>query len=99
MNLDDELRDHIERETSSNIESGMTPQEARTAALRRFGNTLRAREETQAIWGWLWAERIWQDLSHGARMFAKNPAFIAIAVISISFGQARTWRFSAPPML
>ena len=38
MNIHDELRDHIERETLENIEAGMAPEEARAAALRRFGN-------------------------------------------------------------
>jgi predicted permease len=34
----------------------------------------------------MFIERLWQDLRHGCRMFAKNPAFTAIAVISIAFG-------------
>jgi len=31
-------------------------------------------------------ERLWQDLRHGARVFAKNPGFTATAVLSIAFG-------------
>jgi len=31
-------------------------------------------------------DRFWQDIRHGCRVFAKNPAFTAIAVISIAFG-------------
>ena len=31
-------------------------------------------------------ERLWQDLRHGARISAKNPALTAIAIISIAFG-------------
>jgi putative ABC transport system permease protein len=31
-------------------------------------------------------ERLWQDLRHGARVFARNPGLTAIAVISIAFG-------------
>jgi predicted permease len=34
----------------------------------------------------IWLERIWQDIRHGARVFAKNPGFSAIALISIAFG-------------
>ena len=31
-------------------------------------------------------ERLWQDLYHGARMLAKNPAFTVVAVISLAIG-------------
>ena len=34
----------------------------------------------------MFTERIWQDLRHGWRVFAKNPGFAAIAVISIALG-------------
>ena len=36
--LDQEIRHHIEQETTENIERGMDPEEARYAALRKFGN-------------------------------------------------------------
>ena len=41
------------------------------------------------IWplpGFAWAAGLWRDVRHGARVFAKNPGFTAIAVISIAFG-------------
>ena len=42
--LDEDIRDHIERETQDNIDRGMTPGDARDAALRRFGNVTLAME-------------------------------------------------------
>ena len=36
--------------------------------------------------GFAWAAGLWRDVRHGARVFAKNPGFTAIAVISIAFG-------------
>ena len=41
--LEKELRSHIEREIAANIESGMDPEEARKAALDRFGDLERIR--------------------------------------------------------
>ena len=35
---------------------------------------------------WSWLEPVWHDVRHAWRVFAKNPAFTAIAVISIAFG-------------
>ena len=36
--LDRDIRDHIERETEDNIARGMSPEEARYTAVRKFGN-------------------------------------------------------------
>ena len=36
--LDQDIRDHIEIETRDNIERGMPAEEARHAAMRKFGN-------------------------------------------------------------
>ena len=48
--LDEDIRDHIERETQDNIERGMSPEEARYAALRKFGNVTRVKEDTWEVW-------------------------------------------------
>lgn len=45
--LDDELRDHIERQTAANIAAGMPADAARTAALRAFGGIERRKEEVR----------------------------------------------------
>ena len=84
--LDNEIRDYIERETQDNMAAGMPPDEARHAAVRKFGPVLNVKEETRAVWGWAWFERLRQDLRHGRRMLVKNPGFTAVAVISIAIG-------------
>ena len=50
--LDEELQFHVEMKTRENVEAGMPPGEARTAALRQFGNLARVEEEARAAWGW-----------------------------------------------
>jgi len=49
--LDQDIRDFIERETQDNIGRGLPPEEARYAALRKFGNVTRIKEETWEA-GW-----------------------------------------------
>ena len=66
-NLGDDIRDHIERETQENIERGMSPAEARAAALRKFGNVTRVMEETRAVWMPVWLEQLLQDIRYGVR--------------------------------
>ena len=65
--LDQDIRDHIERETEDNIGRGMSPEEARCAALRKFGNVARVKEETREVWSIVWLEQLWQDVGYAAR--------------------------------
>jgi hypothetical protein len=56
-NLDADIRDHIDRETTENLDRGMTRQEARALALRKFGNSALVMEDTRAVWSTIWRGR------------------------------------------
>lgn len=45
--LDQEIRDHIEAETRDNVARGMQEDDARAAALRKFGNITRERKRPE----------------------------------------------------
>ncbi len=84
--LDEELRYHIEQQTEQNIRLGMSPGEARQAALKSFGGVEQTKERSRDARGVGWLEDIWQDLRYGVRMLLKKPGFTLIAVITFAFG-------------
>jgi putative ABC transport system permease protein len=84
--LEGEMQEHIDLETQENIDAGMSPGEARQAAIRRFGNVANAGDQSREAWGWLWPERLWQDVRFALRTFKKNSGFTAVALLSLMLG-------------
>jgi hypothetical protein len=84
--LDDEVRFHLEREIEENIARGVSPEEARLAAVRSFGGVERVKEESRDERGIRFLEEVWQDLRYGARMLWKNPGFTLVSVITLALG-------------
>ncbi len=84
--LDEELRFHLERQIAENVAAGMSAEEARSAAMRAFGNPALVREQARATWSWQWLEQLWRDLRYGMRTLRRTPGFTAIAVVVMALG-------------
>jgi putative ABC transport system permease protein len=93
--LDQDIRDHLERETQDNIERGLTPEEARRQAMLAFGNVALVTEDTRRVWVWAWLDEARQDLRYAARTLVKNRAFAAAAAATLALAiGANTTMFS-----
>jgi putative ABC transport system permease protein len=84
--LDQEIRQHIELATQENIERGMSPEEAHYAAVRKFGNVTRVKEDAREVWSIIWAEQLWQDLHLAFRQLGKSRTFAAVAILTLALG-------------
>ncbi len=84
--LNQDIREYIEAETQENIERGMPPEEARYAAVRKFGNITLVKEDTRAVWYSIWLEQLFQDVRYGTRMLRRNPGFTFVVILTLALG-------------
>jgi putative ABC transport system permease protein len=84
--LDDEIRDHLERETQDNIDRGMTSEAAYYAARRKFGNVVMAKEDARAVWIPVWIDQLQQDARYGARTLRRNAGVSAVIIATLAIG-------------
>jgi putative ABC transport system permease protein len=84
--LEEEMRLHLELRQREQLRSGMTANDARAAARRRFGNTTYLKEESRIAWGWEWLENLAQDVRYGLRALLRERGTSLLCVLILALG-------------
>ncbi|HEY6273401.1 MAG TPA: ABC transporter permease [Terriglobales bacterium] len=83
--LEEEMAFHRAQVEQELIDGGMTPEEARCAAMRQFGNAARLSDQSQELVAFR-VETILQDLHFALRQWKKNPGFALTIILILALG-------------
>ncbi len=84
--LDTEIASHLEAATEENLRRGMTPEEARRAALVRFGGVAQAAERHREARTLPALEVLRQDLRYTLRTLRRDRAFAGVVILVLALG-------------
>ena len=80
----EEIESHVAMATRDYIARGLTPDDARAAATREFGNLMLVRQTTREVWSWTRVEQCVEDVKFGARILWHAPGLSAAAILLIA---------------
>jgi putative ABC transport system permease protein len=84
--LDEEVETHRRMAMEDHVARGEQEDEARAAVEREMGNLPLAKDVTRDAWGWVWLERLLQDVRYALRQMKRSPAFAATVIGTLALG-------------
>src|SRR5580765_1240000 len=82
----DEIQWHLEMQIDDHLRQGLSPEEARYLALRKFGGVEQVKETYREGRSLAGVETFLRDLRYGLRMLRRSPGVTAVAILSLALG-------------
>ncbi|HVW78978.1 MAG TPA: ABC transporter permease [Alloacidobacterium sp.] len=86
--LDAEMEAHIQIAVEDRVARGEDAATARREVERELGNTALIKDVARESWGWVWLERLLQDVKYAWRQLWKSPAFATTVIATLALGIA-----------
>jgi len=82
----EEIEEHLESIAEGYVARGMSPEAARDAARREFGNPTRVAEQARESWTFQFGDALMQDLRLALRGMRRAPVLSAVIVATLGLG-------------
>jgi predicted permease len=86
LELDAELKYHIDMLTEQYVQRGMPREAARREALRVFGSVETVKDDVRDTWLSRFFEVAAQDVRYGIRSLRRNPGFAFVIILTMALG-------------